>query len=112
MKKKFYFLASNFGDEICAIEEITVDLDKIDDTNGDYLPQSSFTCKTVVNFDPDFDQLHPGSYSQSPYKQVITDYDPHWMIAVVVFDDIEYSVRKSLSHHWRYGGSSISPIIN
>jgi len=96
MKKKFYFVVSNYGDEVDAVEEVTVDMDKIGDTSNDeYLTPDSWTCKTVRSYVSNFSQHHPGSFAWNPYRRSIIEYDPYWIICTNVFQDEEYMKKYS-----------------
>lgn len=96
MKKKFYFPVVNPYDEIDAIEEVVVEMEKVhDDPDGDYLPPYAWECRTVKTYIDDFSQRHPGSFAWGPYKRLITEYDPYWIICSSVFRDEEYMKKNS-----------------
>jgi hypothetical protein len=91
MKKSFYFVASAPPEDspIVGIVKVTVDMNEVKKAEKHDAIKSELKIVFKVNdkiSDKDIIDLFGGPI----YKEQITEYDEKWMIAVSVFNDMEY----------------------
>ena len=95
MKKTFYFVdCAPMSYDIIAVEEITVDMDLFNKNMKDedeYMEREEWTSRIVLEYEKDI----PRQFLFTPYRKLILDYDPYWIICVDVFNDEEYMKQNS-----------------